>query len=415
MAPDMTGGRVAAGHAAGRVPGSVPMFVVILIASAISLRTPITSVSAALDEVTNAYGLSGVSASILVSLPLVMFALAAPLGPWLAARVGIDRALVLLQCVLATALVLRTLSTWLLLIGTALVAAAITGISILAAAVFRRGDQRSAATLTAAFTVVFGVGAAVGALLALPLIDLLGGSVPLALSAWAVPAIVGAIVLALVPARAAAPDPEPLAAGRIRDYFRYPAAWALTAYFGLQQLIFFGVTAWLPTLLRDRGLDPQAASVTYVVVSLVGLVGSFVAPRIGMAPRHRPWLVLLIAVATIAGLLGLAAAPLGQRMLWAILLGLAQGAVFALSLAFVVFRATTPSQAASLSAMTQGLGYGAAALGPLAMGLLHDLTASWTLPVALLIVTAIAEGIVGLQAGREEPVVPAMPGEHPGP
>ena len=49
--------------------GALTAFVLVLLASAINLRTPLTSVSAALDEVTDAYRLSPVLASVLVSLP----------------------------------------------------------------------------------------------------------------------------------------------------------------------------------------------------------------------------------------------------------------------------------------------------------------------------------------------------------
>lgn len=379
-------------------------FVVVLLVSALNLRTPITTVTAALDEVVAAYGLSGVGTAVLVALPVAVFAVGAPVGPWLAARVGADRAIVLLAALLATAMVVRVLSTWLLFLGTALAAVAITGISILATAVFRRGSQHQAASLTATFTGVLTAAAAVGAFFALPLLDRTGGSVPTALALWAVPAIVTAAALAFTAPRAAG-RPVVLRDTRpARTYLRFPAVWALITYFGLQSLVFYGVTAWLPSLLRERGLDPQAAAVGYVVVSLLGLLGTLTAPRFAVDPRRRPAVVVVVAAMATAGWLGLAYAPLSTHLGWAVLLGIAQGSGFALSLAFVVLRAETPAQAATLSALTQGIGYGIAAAGPLLMGVLLDLTGSWTLPIALLTAAAVAETVTGVAAGRPHPV-----------
>ncbi len=383
------------------------MFVVVLLVSALNLRTPITTVTAALDEVVTAYGLGGVGTAVLVSLPVAVFAVGAPVGPWLAARVGLERAIVLLSALLATAMLLRVLGTWLLFLGTAVAALAITGISILATATFRRGSQHQAASLTSVFTGMLTAAAAVGAFFALPVLARAGGSVPLALALWAVPAILTAGALALTAPRTTG-RPVVLRDSRpARTYLRLPAVWALVTYFGLQSLVFYGVTAWLPSLLRERGLDPQAAAVGYVVVSLLGLLGALTAPRLAVDPRHRPAIVILVAVAATLGWLGLAYAPLSTHLLWAVLLGVAQGSGFALSLAFVVLRAETPAQAATLSALTQGIGYGIAAVGPLLMGLLLDTTGSWTWPVVLLAIVAVVEGAVGVSAGRAHAVTAA--------
>ncbi len=389
---------------------AVTAFVVVLIVAGLNLRPAITTLTAALDEVVAAYGLNGFLTSVLVSLPVVVFAVGVPIGPWLAARVGMDRAIVLLSVLLAVAMVVRPFSTWLLFLGTAVAALGITGVSVLAAAVFRRGDQHTAAKLTSSFTAVITSGAAVGALLVLPLLGLVGDSVPTALLLWALPAVVAAFALALTsPGRGtrAVVQPDPV---RMRAYLRYPATWALVCFFGLQSAVFYGMTAWLPTMLRDRGLGAQDAALVYVAVSLLGLVGALVAPRVAVHPDRRVLVVLTVASATLAGWLGLAWAPTGTRWIWALLLGVSQGAGFALGLSFVVFRALSPAQAASLSAVVQGVGYAIAALGPLVMGLVLDLTGTWFWPVVLLATAAAVEGVTGVRAAADRPVIPRRSG-----
>jgi CP family cyanate transporter-like MFS transporter len=384
--------------------GALTAFVVVLVVTAVNLRPALTTITAALDEVVAEYGLSGLATSVLVTLPVVVFAVGVPIGPWLAVRVGADRAIVLLSALVATSLVVRPYSAPLLFLGTVVASAAITGITVLASAVFRRGSQGAAANLTSAFTGLITVGAAIGALFILPILDAVGGSVPTALLLWAIPAILGTLALAATAPRGEHIVPEPRDPVRMRTYLRLPAAWALILFFGLQSVVFYGVTAWLPTMLRDRGLGAQDAAVAYVLVSVLGLIGALTAPRIGLAPHRRPRVVAVIATLAVAGWLGLAYAPTGTRLLWALLLGLSQGAGFALSLAFVVFRAETPAQAASLSAVVQGVGYAIAATGPLLMGLLLDLTSSWTLPILFLLAAAVLEGVAGLYAGADRPV-----------
>lgn len=384
--------------------GALTAFVVVLVVSALNLRPAITTISAALDEVVAEYGLSGFETSVLVSLPVVVFAVGVPIGPWLGVRLGADRAILLLSAVLATALLVRPYSTVLLFLGTSVAAAAITGVTVLATSVFRRGTQRSAANLTSVFTGLINVGAAAGALLVLPIVAALDGAVPTALLVWAIPVVLATFALAVVAPRGRDVVAEPRDPVPLRGYLRLRAAWALIWFFGLQSVVFYGVTAWLPTMLRDRGLPAQDAAVAYVVVSLFGLVGTLISPRIGLAPHRRRPLVLVIAGAAVVGWLGLAYAPTGSRLAWAFLLGVSQGAGFALSLAFVVLRAETPAQAASLSAVVQGVGYAIAALGPLLMGVLLDLTSGWTLPVLVVLAAAVFQGVAGLSAGADRPV-----------
>ncbi|MEO5993830.1 MAG: MFS transporter, partial [Arthrobacter sp.] len=58
-------------------------------------------------------------------------------------------------------------------------------------------------------------------------------------------------------------------------------------------------------------------------------------------------------------------------------LGVVQSAGLGLGLALVVLRSTGPQTAGSLSAMSQGLGFALASLGPVLAALIHDVTGGW--------------------------------------
>jgi len=55
---------------------------------------------------------------------------------------------------------------------------------------------------------------------------------------------------------------------------------------------------------------------------------------------------------------------------------------------------------ARLSAMAQSIGYTICAFGPLSVGVLHDVTGSWTLPLVLLLVLVVPQLVFGVYSGR---------------
>jgi MFS transporter, CP family, cyanate transporter len=83
-----------------------------------------------------------------------------------------------------------------------------------------------------------------------------------------------------------------------------------------------------------------------------------------------------------------------------VLLGVGQGSGFALSLILVVLRTRDAHDAAELSGISQTVGYLLAGLGPLLFGVLYEVSGSWSLPLAVLLVTAGCQFVVGLGAAR---------------
>lgn len=73
-----------------------------------------------------------------------------------------------------------------------------------------------------------------------------------------------------------------------------------------------------------------------------------------------------------------------------------------MALAMIVLRTRTPSQAAQLSAMSQGLGYMLASLGPLIMGMMHESSNSWQDMVWLLAAITLAGLFHGSKSGAKQ-------------
>jgi MFS family permease len=130
------------------------------------------------------------------------------------------------------------------------------------------------------------------------------------------------------------------------------------------------------------------------------LATSLVVPVLAHRRPGQRGLVVPSLIGTAAGLAGALWAPLGSAPFWVLVLGVSQGSCLGLAIFFMLARAPDAGVAASLSAFAQSVGYLVASAGPLVVGLLHSVTGSWNLPVALLLVLCAAELATGLLAGR---------------
>ncbi|MEF3113574.1 hypothetical protein [Streptomyces chrestomyceticus] len=92
--------------------------------------------------------------------------------------------------------------------------------------------------------------------------------------------------------------------------------------------------------------------------------------------------------------------PPALSVLACTLLGLGGGACLVLALTFQSERAGSSGEAAAPAGMAQSVGYLVAAAGPLHLGILHDSTGSWTLPLVVLVVLSAAMASAGYGAGR---------------
>jgi CP family cyanate transporter-like MFS transporter len=132
------------------------------------------------------------------------------------------------------------------------------------------------------------------------------------------------------------------------------------------------------------------------------LVAAGAAPVMWILMK-RAWLHRHLAIASglvsAVALVGLMTLP-HLAPLWAGLFGFGTGAGVILGLTFVGLRAVDTAQAAALSGMAQCAGYLMAAIGPVAIGALHDASGSWSAPIAVCIVLAIAMAAMGALAGR---------------
>lgn len=375
---------------------------IMVLAIGLCVRFPITSVSPILTALGDHFGLGETGLAILTATPVLLFGLASPIAPVLVRRLGLEGALLLLLVALAIAGLLRPLNTPLLFVGTVIVGAAIALLGILAPQLIRHFLDKRAGLWTGIYTTSFGISAAVGAALTVPLFHALSDQASLTLIAWGVPlagsAAVGAILLPRL--RRASPAATSSARPQAGPITRAPGLFAVTGFFGCQALIYFSLTSWLPTVYTDRGLAPADAGLLLALMSIAGLPASLLAPTLAAKPALRTPLIVGLSVLSAIGLMGVAFGPTALAPLAVSLLGIAQSAAFGIAIGLIIFTAPSVAQTSAFSAFAQGAGYTLAALGPLAMGLLAAAGVPWSLIVGGLIVAVIGEACFGVAASR---------------
>jgi MFS transporter, CP family, cyanate transporter len=387
------------------------LLVVGVVALGFNLRTAIASLPPVFPELESALHISTATVSLLAATPVICFGVVSGFAAALARRFGEERMLFAAIVALTAGLVVRAAAPGVALFpGTILAGAAVAVMNVLLSSLIKRRWPERAGFLIGLYITALSAGAIVGSVVSVPLWQATGGSILITLGWLAAPAALAALLwlpqlrqarvtAAASPARpAASPDatPPPTAIA----VYRHALAWQVMFFMGLQSLIYYATLSWLPTILRDRGESAAGAGDLLALMGVGNLAVSLIVPVAAQRMRAQHTLVIPTVLAVAAGLAGLAYAPLGGAVAWALVLGAGQNAALALAIFFTAARAPHPAAAASLSAFSQSAGYLLAAAGPIGMGLLRSETGSWTAPVAVLLALTAILLVAGLLAAR---------------
>ena len=358
----------------------------------------LTSVGPVLDNLRDDLGLSHAGAGALTTLPVLCFAAAGAAVPWLARRIGAEVALLAGMVILAAGAGLRIFPSLApLILGTFVLGVGIAIANVLMPVVIKREWARPGAMMGGYVSVMSG-GAALAAGLAVPLEHALG-SWQASLAVWAIPAAVAAVLWFPVAQaerrrRAAVEEVERHESISVR---RDRTAWSLTFLFAGQSILFYTVVAWLAELLRDGGMSDGRAGAMVSIFLVLGIPFALTAPMIAARlAEQRPIIVTMGALWAI-GFVGLIVSRSALVPLWMVILGVAQGGSFSVSMTLVILRAPDGPHATALAGMVQGIAYIASAAAPLVMGALHDLSGDWTLVLWVLVAVAALMVVGGLR------------------
>ncbi|MBE8517334.1 MFS transporter [Amycolatopsis sp. H6(2020)] len=373
--------------------GGMALLVVVFVVVCLNLRVAFTGIGPLIP----AMGLDKVTATVLTTIPPLCMGLFAPLGALTRYRVGEERGLLLAMIALTAGIVIRSLGMPGLYAGTVVASAAIAVMNVLTPVLVRkRFAPHQVGIMMGVYAMLMGASAALTAAVTVPLYEGTG-SWQIALGVAVVPAILALVVLPTqlrVPHIRHAPAANTSWTGLLRN----STAWAVTAFFSIQTLLFYTLVAWLPAILVDAGATPAAAG-TAIALCLIGVAaGGFGGPA-WAGRRESQQVPILVTIAfCLVGIGGILLAPVSTAAAWAVLLGIGLGAGQGIPGVLYVRRAKSHHQTAQLSSMAQAIGFLVAATGPVLAAALHGASGTWAVPLGVLAVLLVLNGVLSPRA-----------------
>ena len=369
---------------AGRVAALLGIVLV-----ALTLRQAVAAVSPILGAIRVDIPMSNIGVGLLGTLPPILLGVSGFVAPRVARGLGLDGGIVLALLLMTLGHLVRAVAPGfaVLLVGS-VVALAGTGIgNVLLPPIVRRYFPDRVALLTAVYVCVVGVSTAVPAALAAPVAERFGWRVSLGL--WSVTSVVALVpwIVTIVRERRrrhsdAVEAPPPALVTRL---WRSRVALSITVAFSTSTICTYAAFAWLPEILGDiAGSTPTEAGVLLAVTGLVSVPGALVAPLLVARLRNVGWLIGAGIACFAFGYLGLLLAPATLTLLWVLLIG-SGSILFPVNLVLINVRTRTHDGTVALSGFAQGVAYALGALGPLLVGLLHDVSGGWTVPLLFLL------------------------------
>ncbi|MEH7114034.1 MFS transporter [Neobacillus niacini] len=380
------------------------MFITGIVLVAFNLRPAITSLGPLVGMIQEDVGLAHWSAGLLMSLPLIVFAIMSPLVPKIANRLTNEVTLIIGLTALFIGIIIRSIPmTFFLFTGTLLAGLGIAIGNVLLPAVVKDKFPQKFGLMTSVYSTSMGLIASLASGVSIPLAIDLNLGWQGAQTVWAIPAVVAILVWLFLHKNNKKDNKvrqQNQGAGTNR-LWRNPLAWQIAIFMGFQSFLFYVTISWLPEILHSHGLSMEAAGWLLSFTQLMGLPASFIIPVLAGRAQSQIWLAFTLGMCSIVGYSGLLLGTSYPILIVSIILiGLGLGGSFPLALTYIGLRARNANQAAALSGMTQSSGYLLAAVGPLFIGSLYDIAQLWTIPIITLIIVSAIVMIFGMLSGR---------------
>jgi CP family cyanate transporter-like MFS transporter len=380
------------------VPGRRAAVFAALFLAALALRPQIVGVGPLIPEIQDDLGTSHAVAGLLGTIPVLCMGLFAPLGAYLAGRIGSRTAMAVALALIGSFGLLRAAmpTAWLVVLLTWGVGVGMgLGNSVAPITVRERVPDRPA-TGTGVYTTGIQIGSTVTAALAVPIAAAFGGWRASLVAFSAVTC--GLLVAWLLLTRGE--DPH-VRAGFPHPPLRSRTAWLLVCVFGAMGSSYYGLNAWLPDAYAEQGWSDESAGLLLAMMNLTAIPTSFLIPwQSDRRGGRRPWLVGLSTI-FLAGAVGLVAFP-AFAYGWALLAGISQGGMFALVMTLPLDFEHDRARVGGLVAMMLGFGYTIAAISPFVLGGVRDLTGSFdaVLWVIVVFLVGLVASVVALPRSR---------------
>jgi CP family cyanate transporter-like MFS transporter len=377
----------------------------------VALRPPLVAIGSLGTTIRSDLGISHALLGALAAIPVACMGLFAGLGPRVTRARGWYRPIGAGLALLAVASLVRAVvpDVTAVLLATIPIGIAIAVIGVVLPVMVKDRFPERPAFATAIYASGIQVGAVAGAAAAVPLAHATGG--------WRGALIVfAALTAAIVPAylvlAAGGVRWRPSTAARPRLPLHSALAWTLVGVFCLHSILYYGLTAWLPSFMVDRGWTAERGGALLGLVNLtaipIGLLVPWLADRMG---SRRRYLLACSGTMTLATV-GLVALP-GAAWGFGVAFGCGMGAAFSLMLTLPLDVSATPATAGAMAAMMLGGGYVLSAVAPVGLGVLRDATGDYALGMWLLVAAGVVSFALFSTLSPERLARGVVPGRRP--
>ena len=367
------------------------------------MRITILAVPPVIPLIHTELHLSEAQVGFLVSLPLLVFALAAVPGSLLVHQLGTFRTLIIGMAITAAAAAGRGGATnvWTLFAATFVMGFGVAIMQPALPALVREWMPQRIALGAATSTNGLVMGGMLAPALTAPLLlPLVGNSWRINLVMWAVPVLATALVFILLAPRSTTPAPSDIPVER-RWWpdWKNPLVWLLGLTFGANNSMYFGTNAFVPDYLVSQG---RADLIGPALTSLNGaqLVATLLLlPVADRLQRWRALPYLVFGPISFVSVLGLVFSSGAWIVVFAGIIGFSTAITFAVMLSLPPML-SHPGDVHRTAAGMFTISYSCAVIIPTLSGGLWDLTGvPWTVFVALG-VCAVAQTVFGVALSR---------------
>jgi MFS transporter, CP family, cyanate transporter len=358
-----------------------------LLLVALNLRTAVSSLAPIIPFIRESFELGTIEISILGMMAPIGFALGGLVAPGITRKLGLEKSLVLLLLIMSVGNIQRAFApdSSILGVGTLLALIAMGIGNVLLPVVVRKYFPKKIGSMTALYLTVVSISALAPPLIAVPAAEALGWR--FSLGQWALVSIVAVIPWLFELRRNRVNDQvvtESLSlvgeTSKVRIW-KSKTALAILTIWVVSALTGYGMFAWLPQILMEQsGSTALEAGILLSLFAAMGLPAALAMPRLAVRFKNQAPLIYLSAGFFFFGYAGLIYLPTTLVWLWVLLVGLGP-ILFPLNLALMNLRTESQATLLRLSGFAQGFGYFGAAFGPLMLGVLHELTGAWTIPL----------------------------------
>lgn len=380
------------------------MNVAVVLFVAANLRAPFTAIGPVLNEMSTVLNLTNVQASLLTSIPLLMFAGFSMWISHLSAKNNTSKMLLLGMIVMFLGSLFRVYgNVSMLMIGSVFIGLGICVGNVVVPGYIKKNLSNHIGLMTGMFALFMNLVAAFASGLSVDIGKWTHWAWKGSIGIWSILELAAIIILMLELMfiyKGNTTVPKDNSSSTFKMY-RSRLAWQISVFMGLQSVIYYSLVAWLPAVLISYGMSDAETGWVLFAFQMSALPFSFLGPVIANKMKDQRKLIYFVSLLLFVSMIMFVIDKIRFAYIAAILIGASNGFAFSMCLLFFSIRTQSVANAVKLSGMAQSIGYLIAAFGPMVFGGLRKFDKSWDLSLYFIVLIGILILYFGSAASRD--------------